>query len=742
MRLVLLALALLLSPAPAVAQGWIIPRPCLPTPRPEGRRCPPPCENGDCRRAGIPDIERRASNVEVELRDGVLHYEVEETFVNRGGGVGEADYLFPLPKNAAFGDLKLEINGELVSGETMGADEARRIYEDIVRRSRDPALVEWMGYGLLRTRIFPIAAGETRRVVVRFHSVAEREGDAIRVDYFRGNRPGAVADVARDRDDPEGRLRFRLSYPRDSYGRPYSPTHDVNVRDERGTGHVELSGGAREMTLLLPMRRGTRAAIGVLSHAPGREDGFALLTLSPPAIAPRETPRDVTLVLDVSGSMSGRKIEQAREAGKQLLGTLSSRDRFRLIDFASDVNTFRNEMVFATRENLAAAERYLDGLRAEGSTNISGALDEALSVPAESGRLPVVLFVTDGAPTVGERDPERIAQRAASARGRRRVFTFGVGADLNVALLERLALEGRGTAHFVRPNESVERAVGIVASRLTSPVATDLRVSVEGARLSKMHPAGPYDLFAGQDLVVLARYTGSGTVLVRFEGESANGRVSWTTEAELPDNDRENAFVARLWATQRVGYLSAERRRSGASPEIDDEIRTLGEKYGIPTELTSYLVLEPGQVAGVRRDAAGWNTAVATGAAAAPQARAFEEAKAASNMRAAQTLSQVVVAEEALRRDSIGSRRVGTRTFVIRDSVWTDARFKEGTRVVTVQPFSEAYFALVRELPDLAPAFALGERVLVRGTKVAIAIAPNGVAQLTRAQIGEIVAAW
>ena len=371
-------------------------------------------------------------------------------------------------------------------------------------------------------------------------------------------------------------------------------------------------------------------------------------------------------------------------------------------------------------------------------------LDEALSVPAESGRLPVVLFVTDGAPTVGERDPERIAQRAASARGRRRVFTFGVGADLNVALMERLALEGRGTAHFVRPDESVERAVGIVASRLTNPVATDLRVTVEGARLSRLHPAGPYDLFAGQDLVVLARYSGSGTILVRFEGESANGRVSWTTEAELPENDRENAFVARLWATQRVGYLSAERRRSGASQEIDDEIRTLGEKYGIPTELTSYLVLEPGQVVATgRRDAGRVGNAMGRGAgapSAAPEARAFEEAKAASAMRSVQTLAQADAFE--MRRAASESRRVGTRTFVLRDSVWTDARFTEGTRVVTVQPYSEAYFALVRELPDLAQAFALGERVLVRGTKVAIAIAPNGVAQLTRAQIGEIVAAW
>lgn len=734
MRLAILALALLLSPAASLAQGRIIPRPCVPMP------CPG-CPGRECRRVPVSDVQRQASNVEVELRDGVLHYEVEETFINRGGGIGEADYLFPLPKNAAFEGLKLEINGELVAGETMSADEARRIYEDIVRQSRDPALVEWMGHGLLRTRIFPIAAGETRRVVVRFHAVAEREGDAVRVDYFRGGHSGPVADVARDREDPEGRLRFRLSYPRSSYGRPYSPTHDLRVSDDRETARVELSGGAREMTLLLPLRRGTRAAIGVLSHAPGREEGFALLTLSPPAIAPRETPRDITLVLDVSGSMSGKKIEQAREAGKQLLGTLSSRDRFRLIDFASDVRSFRDEPVFATRENIAAAERYLDRLRAEGSTNISGALEEALSVPADNGRLPLVLFVTDGEPTVGERNPERIAAQAATERGRRRIFTFGVGADLNAALLERLAMEGRGTAHFVRPNESVERVVSVVASRLTNPVATDLRVRVEGARLSKMHPAGPYDLFAGQDLVVLARYEGSGTILVRFEGESASGRVSWTTEAELPERDRENAFVARLWATQRVGYLSAERRRNGASPEIDDEIRTLGEKYGIPTELTSYLVLEPGQVANsVRRDAA--RTGAGFGTAAAPQVRAFEEAKASAEMRRAQTLSQVDAVALTAPEAGMTSRRVDTRTFVMRDSVWTDARFSEGTRVVKVKAYSEAYFALVRELPDLAAAFALGDRVLVRGTTIAIAVTPDGVERMSGAEIKSVVAAW
>ena len=227
-----------------------------------------------------------------------------------------------------------------------------------------------------------------------------------------------------------------------------------------------------------------------------------------------------------------------------------------------------------------------------------------------------------------------------------------------------------------------------------------------------MHPAGPYDLFAGQDLVVLARYEGSGTILVRFEGESANGPVSWTTEAELPERDRENGFVARLWATQRVGYLSAERRRNGPSSEIDDEIRTLGEKYGIPTELTSYLVLEPGMVANRGRVDA-MRRGVAGGTSVAPRAQAFEEAKAASAMRDVQSLQQANDAAREMRREGIISRRVGTRTFVMRDSTWTDVRSAEGLRVVKVQAYSEAYFALIRELPDLGEALALGDRVVV-----------------------------
>jgi Ca-activated chloride channel family protein len=728
---------------PTHAQGFIVPRPCgfgiIPA---EGRPAiAPPIR--DCRQ----NIVRTRSDVRVELVDHVLRYEVEERFVNRGGIVGEADYLFPLPANAAFQDLKLSVNGELVSGETMNAGQARGIYESIVRAQRDPALVEWMGHGLLRARIFPINPGDEKRIVVRFQSVAPREGDALRIDYFRGGAPGTT----NVRDD--GTSSFALSYRAgNDLGTPYSPTHQLDIHNAGNRVDVAVRGDAKDVTLLVPARRPTDAAITALAYAPGNEDGFALITVTPPA-APREDaiPRDITLVLDVSGSMAGRKVEQARAAGRQLLATLRPADRFRLIDFSSDVRTFQNEFVPATDANIRQASRYLDALDASGGTNIEGALREAVRPAITEGHLPIVLFLTDGEPTVGETQPDRLAAIASDANARsgetRRIFTFGLGSDVNVSLLETLALEGRGTSQFVRPDESVERTVGIVASRLVGPVLTDVRIRVEGdPRLSKMLPSQPSDLFADHDLVALARYSGHGEARVIVEGNRRGTPVRWTSTVQLPDRERDNQFVSRLWAAQRVGYLSAEKRKHGGSQEIDDEIRALGERYGIPTEFTSYLVTEP-QLAVNRRGVMA--PAMSAPAAMRVADQKFELAKtsaaqrAASNIAVLDSLKASAAASDMTRGTSATTRRIDARTFALRDGVWTDLRFRAGMETIIIKPYSKAYFDLLTQLPELRPSFALGNRVIVVGKSLAISLDDaKGVAELSDATRKTIARGW
>ena len=786
-----LSVLLALIPSLAAAQGTIIPRPCV------DARCTAPAPGA---------IQRTSSQVRVELADRVLRYQITETFRNRGGLIGEADYLFPMPAGAAFEALELEIDGELVSGETMPAERARQIYEDIVRRNRDPALVEYMGRGLLRTRIFPIQPGEEKRVVVRFQSVAEREGSALRVDYLRGSPPRTesfpvprprpvplpvpgrgIDDIAREhRATPEesGNL-FTLVYSnRDEFGRPYSPTHELRVNDRGNRREVTARGDAPQVTMLLPLRRASAASVAMLPFAPGREDGFALITVTPPAIAARTTPRDLTFVVDVSGSMRGQKMDQARAAGHQLLASLGAADRFRIIDFSTDVRTFRDGFTQATRQSVAEAGRYIDDLRPEGSTNISGALEEALDVSSDESRMPIVFFVTDGEPTVGERNPDRIAALAARLRGRARVFSFGVGADVNAGLVEQLALDGRGTAQFVRPEESVERAVSLVATRITNPVVTDVRVRAEGVRLTKMHPQLPADIFAGQDLVLFARYAGDGEARIIVEGRTANGPVTWTERVRFPDRERRNSFVARLWAAQRTGWLSAERRRNGASRELDDELRELGTSYGIPTELSSYLVLEPGMarprtLGAVGNQSVQLDQVVVTGAsavnAAAPAKRSergaanapaadtstttvirgasiatgrerqFELAKTAAAQREATTLS---AADSAVADYSAAlTRRIGVRTFTLTNGSWTDARYTNTMRLVRVKPYSAAYFVLLEKIDELREPFALLSSngttgVVVAGRSVAIAVAADGVETLSARDLSNVEASW
>jgi Ca-activated chloride channel homolog len=670
-------------------------------------------------------VARTSSVVRAELADRVVRYEVTETFRNTGPRLEEADYVFPLPANAAFQDCQLSINGQLVAGETLDAGQARSIYEAIVRRRRDPALIEWVGSGVLRARIFPILPGEWKRVVVRFQSVAVREGDALVIGYARGSTT------------PSGS--FTLTYPATGeYGAATSPTHTLDVHRDGDRYVVAATGDEAGLTVLVPVRAaGADPGITVLPYAAGGEDGFAMITITPPAMRVEAVPRDLTFVLDVSGSMSGRKIEQARSAGRALLETLTPRDRFRLIDFSTDVHTYRDTWTVATRSAVDSAEHYLASIDADGSTNIDGALRAALNGQGEgdSSRLALVLFITDGMPTVGERDPAVLVQHAASWRGRARLFTFGLGADVNASLLEQLALDGRGTAQFVRPEESVERVVSLVAARLATPVATGLTVRAEGGvELRGILPAGPIDLFAGQDAVVLARFSGRGRGTVRIEGMRAERPVVWTRDVEWPERERGNAFVPRLWAAQRIGYLSAERHAHGPSSDIDTELRTLGETYGIPTELTSYLVQEPQVVMN-----GGPVPMPMPAPMGAPALKQFELARVATAQRAAVSLA--VVSDSGV---PAGTRVVAGTAFVRHGDQFVDARYREPFvgRVVRVRPYSDAYFALVEAQPALARWFALGDHVVVVGRGVVVRVADDGAETVGDGDLAAVRAGW
>ncbi len=541
-------------------------------------------------------VIRIQSDVRITLDGRIAHVEVEERFRNAGSSIAEGTYLYPLPGEAVFTGYSLWMGDQELQGEMQTAEQARAVYEEIVRRQRDPALLTYAGHGLIRAQIFPIQPGETRKVVLKYTQVLGREGDALRLRYAIGPRTaprGMGSDAA-----PQDLFSMQVTTPgEDTFGTPYSPTHEISTRRRGGQLVVSVPGNASgDLDLLFPLRRGL-VGTSVLTHASAGEDGYFMLLLAPPENSATDViPRDLTLVVDVSGSMSGTKLEQAKAALAQALGALGPQDRFRLIAFSSGVTEFRPGLTSATRTNLASAQEFVSNLSAGGGTNIEGALDVALQQASAAARVSLVVFMTDGLPSVGQTQPDQIAAAAGGHIGQSRIFTVGVGTDVNTYLLDMLAKEGRGSATYVAPNANMEVAVGGLLGRIRHPALANLRIVSAPVTLVDQQPAQLPDLFYGEELVVFGRYHGTGSGDVVIEGERNGRRERFTARAQFTSRQPDNAFVPPLWASRKIGELTRTARLEGASPAIIEEIRQLGLRYGILTEYTSFLVLEPGAV--------------------------------------------------------------------------------------------------------------------------------------------------
>jgi Ca-activated chloride channel family protein len=735
-HLALIGALAVLTAGGARAQGWIeIERPIRP---------------------GLPSqVVRVSSTVRTTIEGRVARVEVEEQFRNAGGGLAEGSYLYPLPGEAVFTDFSLWMGEDQVRGEVMSAEQARGIYEDIVRRLRDPALLTLEGHGLVRARIFPLHPGETRKVVMRYTQVLDRAGDALRLRYSIGDRPTTAGRGYLDQPGaaPTDAFRYTVSVPNaDDYGTPYSPTHRVTTRRTGSGLEIALDpDAAGDVEIFIPLRRGL-VGTSVVANAPGGEPGYFMLLVAPPAAGTGPSvPRDLTLVLDVSGSMSGGKIDQAKAALRQAIATLRPDDRFRLVAFSTRVVNFRDGFVPATADNVAAARAFLDGLAADGGTNIAGALDAVLGADTPEERLPILVFVTDGIPTVGEQSPERIASLAGGRIGRARIFTVGVGTDVNTYLLDRLAVEGKGSAEYVPPGADIETAMSAVLAKIQHPALVNLRLAGSPVALEQIYPASLPDLFYGEELVVFGRYRGTGSGPVVVTGER-NGRTErFTAEAVFPATAAGNDFVPRLWASRRIGALTRQIRIEGATPSLVEEVRSLGLRYGILTEYTSYLVQEPRTawnqpapmpVSGVLRGGAA-GAAQQTGRDAFANAKASAALGGVTTLDAADHVARSRAAELAAAAPGRTEvRRAGGRLFVRSDSVWTDAAWRDSLKVVEVAPFSDAYFALVRALPEIAPSLSVGDQVLVAGRRAAVKIAGSGLTTWRAGQLEQLVRAF
>ena len=714
--------------ATALAQGRILIEPPL-RPRP-----------GPVPVTGVP-LRLMQLAVNTEITDGVAVTKVKQSFRNQSRGQIEGTYVFPLPDDAAVGSFSMAINGKELHGEVLDADTARRTYEQIVRQMRDPGLLEYLGSRMYRASIFPIPPGGLAEVELEYtQTLHESSGLGLFQHPLRSANSGDV---------PVEQVVFHVKlHSQTPLTSVFCPTHKCEIvrpSDYEATVGFEASNVRLDSDFQLYYQHSNKMlGISLLAHRAAGEAGYFLLRIAPriEITADQIQAKDIAFVIDTSGSMRGGKIEQAREALKFCIDSLNPKDRFNIYGFSTEVHPFRDNLVPADADIKAAATEFANAIEALGGTNINQALLAALEAdPGDDERPYLIVFMTDGKPTVDVTDPERILKEIGEQNSRRvRFHVLGVGTDVNTHLLDKLAELNRGTREYCIENEDLELKLSAMVSRLSSPVLTDITLSIAGLKTFDIYPQTLPDLFRGGDLVVLGRYEGSGDYAVRLNGRMLDDQHTIVHEAEFPEKSRENDFLPRLWAQRKVAYLLDQIRLHGREKELEDEVVRLAKRFGIVTPYTSALIVEDEQTAfrggrgiqpppavarnRVMHDAA--RRAGGGGGMAGPGAviGGAGEQKSASGQGA------VEASRELGRLRSLGYvgdsdtdavevagkrviRNVGEKTFVFDGQRWIDTTWEGKPEPKKITAFSDEYFKLVEQHKELARFFALGERVLI-----------------------------
>jgi Ca-activated chloride channel family protein len=660
-------------------------------------------------------------DVEITIRDGVVTTHVDQLFRNSTGRDVEGRYVFPLPPGAVVSGFTMWVDGEALEARILDADEARGIYEDYVRRAIDPALLEYVGRDTLSARIFPIPAGGERRIEITYSELLSAESGTYRYHY--------PLDTERFSARPLERVTISVDlHTTAPLSAVYSPTHPLNVvrtAEDGATGRFEAYDvlPAQDFLMYYSVSADAMGMTLLTYRVPG-EDGFFLLIVTPPELAASAAaiPKDLVFVLDSSGSMSGRKIDQAKEALRFILENLNPDDRFAVISFSDYSSALQTQLVPVSAANIAAATAWVSQIDADGGTNIDDALSIAFSLFEANERPRFLIFLTDGEPTVGVVDPVTIAEYAVDANGTEaRVFVFGVGNNVNTVLLDQLAQENRGTTTYVLPGENLEVALSSFYRKIASPLLADTVLTiddvdaVDSIDAFDIYPTALPDIFRGTQLLVLGRYRGEGEARIIVSGNAAGVATTHSTLVTFPGSSLENVFLPRLWAGRKIAYLLNQIRLYGESDELVDAVVSLSQRYGIITPYTSFLVDADVESAEEAADAV-------RQAAAAP-------ASGASAVQGATSLKTLSEAE-TVQTGVEGVRIVEDRTYFFRDGVWVDSEYTD-EETIDVVAYSDAYFELTGIAPWLGSHLAIGERVVVRIGDVFVRIGDEGLEELS-----------
>ena len=673
--------------------------------------------------------------VDVQIDGQSAVTKIDQSFYNPSNYQLEGFYIFPIPKGAVINNFTMEINDKEIKAELLDSDKARKIYEDIVRQMRDPALLEYSEQNIFKLRIFPIEPRSEKKISISYSQILESDNNLFEYVYPLNTEKFSAKPLKNVSVKVDLKSNEQIK-------NIYCPTHNVEVVN-KNDNHSIIS---YEETNIKPdidfklyfSKNSSKVGLSLLTYKSGNKDGYFLLSASPSIEIDKSNieNKDITFILDVSGSMSGDKLDQAKKALLYCVNNLNQGDHFNIIRFSTEAYALFKELKNADKENRNEAKRFIDDLQAIGGTNIEEAFSLAFKNYNESNRPHFVVFLTDGKPTIGEMNDEKLVKRILNNnKSNSRIFTFGIGDEINTHLLDKLTDATKAWRTYVSDDEDIEIKVSNFYDKIQSPVLSDLKLDFDNVEVYQTYPKDLPDLFKGSNLLIFGRYKRNGNAKITLSGKLNGKQKEFYLQDNFTSSDDEYDFIPAIWASRRIGHLLDLIRLNGDDKELIDEVTMLAREHGIITPYTSYLIMEDEET----RIRGGRLVDGLQSLAPRPELKkenevdylrmkdksgkgSIEVSEEFQNLNSATNYSQTQQGKDRLSyKDDKGNlqnlsqqvKNVLGRAVYQQDKFWVDSELqkRETKNAKRIQFNSDEYFTLLNKEPETAQFLALGQNV-------------------------------
>lgn len=674
-------------------------------------------------------------NVDVKIDGQSAITIIDQSFYNPSNFRLEGYYIFPIPKGAVINNFTMEINGKETKAELLDSDKARKIYEDIVRQMRDPALLEYSEQNIFKLRIFPIEPRSEKKISISYTQILESDNNLLEYVYPLNTEKFSAKPLK----NASVKIDLKSTEPLKNI---YCPTHNVDVVN-KSDNHAIISYEEKDVKpdidfKLYFSKNQSKVGLSLFTYKSGNKDGYFLLSASPSIEIDKSNieNKDITFILDVSGSMSGDKLEQAKKALLYCVNNLNTGDHFNIIKFSTEAYSLFKELKSAEKENRDEAKKFIDDLQAIGGTNIEEAFTLAFKNYKESNRPHFIVFITDGKPTIGEMNDEKLVKRIINSNKQAaRIFTFGVGNEINTHLLDKLTDAAKAWRTYVSDDEDIEIKISNFYDKIQSPVLSDIKLDFDNIEVYQSYPKDLPDIFKGSNLLIFGRYKGNGKSKITLSGKVNGKENKFNLLDEFTKSNDEYNFISSLWASRRIGYLLDMIRLNGEDKELVEEVTSLAREHGIITPYTSYLIMEDEEIRvrggrlidGLQSLAPGpelkrenevdyFRMKEKSGSESVRVSKEFQDLNTAMNYnQTKQGIERLYYTDSKGQKQNLTNqvKNILGRAVYQQDNFWVDSELQNQSikNKKRIQFNSNEYFALLNNEPETAQFLALGQNV-------------------------------